>query len=153
MEQLTPKTTDKKMCYSVSGVGAAEIFSKMINARRMLHTSVGNTCFQSPTQKHRNKAEITQQGNFFFTKRVLGHDPNQARWQAGSGGPRGFYSNMVVTVSFPHWLGSNPQSFTAGVIESEQRKSGKAEGRWADLVAQQGLCVSKFHQVRRLEDR
>lgn len=60
VEQLTPKNTDKKMCYSVSGVGAAEIFSKMINARRMLQTSVGNTCFQSPTQKHRNKAEITQ---------------------------------------------------------------------------------------------
>lgn len=90
MEQLIPKTTDKKMCYSVSCVGTAEIFSKIINARHMLHTSVGNTRSQGPTKKHRNKAEITQQGNFFFTKRVLLHDPNQASWQAGSGWPRGF---------------------------------------------------------------
>lgn len=48
MEQLIPKTTVKKMCYSVSGVGAAEIFSKIINARCMLHTSVGTHVFRVP---------------------------------------------------------------------------------------------------------
>lgn len=139
------------MCYSVSGVGTAEIFSKIINARHMLHTSVGNTLSQGTTKKHRNKAEITQQGNFFFTKRVLLHDPNQASWQAGSGWPRGFILTRWWLRLSPIGWGST-HSPSQLVNRSEQRKSGKAEGGEADLGAQQGLCVSKFHQVRRLED-